>query len=188
MLVGRGPGHIGEQDAARWRRIAATYRKLGLLSDDTLPAGLMWDGKDDIEGRWLIPLLFVPVGLAIAAVFAYRSRRSLRGALARLGALPLVATMGRPRLSLIMSLLFIGLSIPILIFILIYNYSKNSAAIVSTLNDAVIQTSHAGIERTQGLIESTESPLRFLADVAAADPGYFRTEQSRDLLYRALTS
>jgi class 3 adenylate cyclase len=188
MLVGQGPGPIGEQDAARWRRIAATYQKLGLLSDDTLPAGLMWDGKDDIEGRWLIPLLFVPVGLAIAAVFAYRSRRSLRGARARLGALPWVATMGRPRLSLIMSLLFIGLSIPILIFILIYNYSKNSAAMVSILHDAVAQTSQAGVERTQDLIEKAEIPLRFLAAVAAADPNYFRTEPSRELLYRALIS
>jgi class 3 adenylate cyclase/ABC-type nitrate/sulfonate/bicarbonate transport system substrate-binding protein len=188
MLVGRGPGHIGEQDPARWRHIAATYRKLGLLSDDTLPEALIWDGNDGPPWRWLTPLLLVPAGLAIAVLVMYRSRRTLRGALGRVGALPLVATMGRPRLSLIMSLLFIGLSIPILIFILIYNYSKNSAAIVSTLNDAVIQTSHAGIERTQVLIESTESPLRFLADVAAADPGYFRTEQSNDLLYRALTS
>jgi class 3 adenylate cyclase len=188
MLVGRGPGQIGEQDATRWRRIAATYRKLGLLSDDKLPAGLMWNGKDDIEGRWLMPLLLVPAGLAIAVVVAYRSRRTLRGALARVGALPLVATMGQPRLSLIMSLLFIGLSIPILIFILIYNYTKNSAAIVAALNDAVIQTSQAGLDRTQQLIEGTENPLRFLAEVAAADPGYFRTEQSRDLLYRALTS
>src|SRR5258708_8029327 len=59
---------------------------------------------------------------------------------------------------------------------------------VERLEDAVIQASHAGLERTQFLIESTESPLRFLADVAAADPGYFRTEQSNDLLYRALTS
>jgi class 3 adenylate cyclase/ABC-type nitrate/sulfonate/bicarbonate transport system substrate-binding protein len=190
ILVARGPGHIGEQDPARWRRIAATYRKLGLLSDDTLPAGLIWDRKDEIEGRWLIPLLLLPIGSAIATLvwFAYRRRQSLRGALARLGGLPLVATMGQPRLSLIMSLLFIGLSIPILIFILIYNYSKNSAAIVSALNDAVIQTSRAGVERTQELIQSTESPLRFLAEVAAADPGYFRTEQSNDLLYRALTS
>ena len=188
MLVGRSAGHIGEQDPARWRRIAATYRKLGLLSDDTLPEALIWHGNDGPLWRWLTPLLLVPAGLAIAALVAYRSRRTLRGALGRVGALPLVATMGRPRLSLIMSLLFIGLSIPILIFILIYNYSKNSAAIVSTLNDAVIQTSHAGIERTQVLIESTESPLRFLAGVAATDPAYFRTEQSNDLLYRALTS
>jgi class 3 adenylate cyclase/ABC-type nitrate/sulfonate/bicarbonate transport system substrate-binding protein len=188
MLVGQGPGLIGEQDAGRWQHIATTYRKLGLLSDDTLPAGLMWDRNDGIERRWLIALLFVSIGLTIAAVVAYRSRRVLRSALARVGALPLVATIGRPRLSLIMSLLFIGLSIPILIFILVYNYSKNSAAIVSSLNDAVIQTSRAGIERTEDLIENTESPLRFLAEVAATDPGYFRTEQSNDLLYRALTS
>jgi class 3 adenylate cyclase len=88
----------------------------------------------------------------------------------------LYTRIGQPRLSLIMSLLFIGLSIPILIFILIYNYNKNSAGMVSILNDAVAQTSQAGVERTQGLIESTESPLRFIAEVAAADPGYFRTE------------
>src|SRR5260370_10580322 len=59
---------------------------------------------------------------------------------------------------------------------------------VAILNDAVAQTSQAGIERTESLIEGTESPLRFLAEVAGADPGYFRTEQSSDLLYRALTS
>src|SRR6202047_4170945 len=188
LLVRRGPGHIGHQDAAHWRNIAATYHKLGMLADDTLPAGLMWDREEEIEGRLLIPMLPVFAGLAIAALVAYLRRRSLRGALARLGKLPLVGAMGRPRLSLVISLAFIGLSIPILIFILVYNYSKNSAAIVAALNDAVIQMSQAGVERTQQLIESTESPLRFLAEVAAADPGYFRTEQSRDVLYRALTS
>jgi ABC-type nitrate/sulfonate/bicarbonate transport system substrate-binding protein len=88
LLVARGPGHIGEQDAAHWRRIAAAYRKLGMLSDDTLPAGLMWDREDEIEVRWLIPLLFLPVGVAIVAVVAYRSRRTLRGVLARLGIRP----------------------------------------------------------------------------------------------------
>jgi class 3 adenylate cyclase/ABC-type nitrate/sulfonate/bicarbonate transport system substrate-binding protein len=187
-LVGRDANQIGEQDPARWRRIAATYRQLGLLTDDTLPAALIWDGNDGSLRRWLIPLVLVPVGLVIAALVAYRNRRTLRVTIARLGALPPFATMGPPRLSLIMSLLFIGLSIPVLIFILIYNYNKNSAGIVSILNEAVTQTSQAGVERTQDLIENTESPLRFLAEVAAADPGYFRTEQSRDLLYRALTS
>ena len=87
-----------------------------------------------------------------------------------------------------MSLLFIGLSIPILIFILIYNYNRNSAGMVAILNDAVTQTSQAGVERTHDLIESTESLLRFIAEVATADPQYFRTDQSNDLLYRALTS
>jgi class 3 adenylate cyclase/ABC-type nitrate/sulfonate/bicarbonate transport system substrate-binding protein len=187
-LVGRDPDRIGEQEPARWRSIAATYRKLGLLTDDTLPKALIYDGNDGSLWRWLIPLLLVPVGLAITVLVAYRSRRSLRGTMVRRGALRLVAAMGRPRLSLIMSLLFIGLSIPILIFILIYNYNKNSAGMVAILNEAVAQTSQAGVERTQDLIENTETPLRFLAELAAADPGYFRAEQSNDLLYRALTS
>ena len=187
-LVGRDPDRIGEQDPERWRRIAATYRQLGLLTDDTLPAALIWDGNDGSQRRWLIALLFVTAGLAIAVLVAYRSRRTLRGTMARLGALPRFVTIRRPGLSLIMSLLFIGLSIPILIFILVYNYNKNSAGMMSILNDAVAQTSRAGVERTQDLIENTENPLRFLAEVASADPGYFRTEQSNDLLYRALTS
>src|SRR5258705_3169795 len=169
-LVGRDPDRIGEQDPERWRRIAATYRQLGLLTADTLPAALIWDGNDGSQRRWLIALLFVTAGFAIAVLGAYRSRRTLRGTMARLGALPRFVTIRRPRLSLIMSLLFIGLSIPVLIFILIYNYNKNSAGMVSILNDAVAQTSQAGVERTQDLIENTESPLRFLADLAAADP------------------
>jgi len=189
ILVGRDPTRIGEQDPARWRRITATYRQLGLLTDEKLPEGLIWDdGHDSSLRRWLIPLFVVPVGLLVASLVAYRSRRTLKAPLTRLGALPWFATMGRPRLSLIMSLLFIGLSIPVLIFILIYNYNKNSAGIVSILNEAVAQTSQGGVERTQDLIENTESPLRFLAEVAAADPGHFRTEQSNDLLYRGLTS
>jgi hypothetical protein len=188
LLVRRRAGRIGQQDAGHWRKIATTYRKLGVLADDTLPAGLIWDRDDDIEGRCLIPLLLVPVGLAIAALAAYRGRRSLQAALARFGALAPAARIGRPRLSLVMSLLFIGLSIPILIFILIYNYNKNSAGRVSILNDAVAQTSRAGVERTENLIDSTETPLRFLAEVAAADLEYFRTDRSNDLLYRALTS
>jgi ABC-type nitrate/sulfonate/bicarbonate transport system substrate-binding protein len=188
ILVGRDPARIGEQDPARWRSIAATYSQLGLLTDDTLPAALIWDGNDGSLRRWSIVLLFLAAGLAIAALVAYRSRHLLRGTMLRREALRLVVAMGRPRLSLIMSLLFIGLSIPVLIFILIHNYNKNSAGMVAILNDAVAQTSQAGIERTENLIESTESPLRFLAEVAGADPGYFRTEQSNDLLYRGLTS
>ena len=188
-LVGRDADRIGEQDPARWRRIAAVYRQLGLMTDDKLPPALIWDRNDDNLRRWLVLLVFVMVGLAIAALVAYRNRRTLRVTTARLSALgPFVRLRRRPRLSLIMSLLFIGLSIPVLIFILIYNYNKNSAGIVSILDEAVAQTSRASVERTQDLIDNTESSLRFLAEVAATDPGYFRSEQSRDLLYRTLTS
>ena len=40
------------------------------------------------------------------------------------------------RLSAVMSGLFVLLSIPVLIFILAYNYRQNAAAINATLNDA----------------------------------------------------
>ncbi len=187
-LVGRDLARIGEQDPGRWQRIAAVYRQLGLLTDDTLPPALIWNGDDDSRRRWLVPLLLAMAGSASAALLAYRNRRTLRVTTARLSALNPLVGMRRPRLSLIMSLLFIGLSIPVLIFILIYNYNKNSAGIVSILDEAVAQTSQAGVERTQDLIDNTESSLRFIAELATTDPGYFRTEQSGDLLYRALTS
>ncbi|WP_314960827.1 ABC transporter substrate-binding protein [Bradyrhizobium cosmicum] len=188
MLVGQDVDRIGRQDPARWRHIAAVYRQLGLLTGDTLPPALIWHGNEGSTPRWLIPLMLALAGLAVAALLGYRNRHTLRATIKRPAALAPFARMGRPRLSLIMSLLFIGLSIPVLIFILIYNYNRNSAGIVSILNDAVAQTSQAGVERTQDLIESTETPLRFLVELAVADSGYFRTEQSRDLLYRALTS
>src|SRR4029453_9428812 len=62
-LVGRDPDRIGEQDPARWGRIAATYRQLGLVTDGTLPSALIGDGNAGSLWRWLIPLLLVPVGL-----------------------------------------------------------------------------------------------------------------------------
>ncbi|MDH2355820.1 ABC transporter substrate-binding protein [Bradyrhizobium sp. SSUT112] len=187
-LVRRGAAHIGEQNVERWQAVAASYRRLGMLSDDAVPSGLILDRDEKFRGRLLTAMLLLGVGLAVIGLLAYRIRGSLRPAVARLKGFPLIAALGRPRLSLIMSLAFVGLSIPILLFILIYNYTKNSTAIVATLNDAVVQTSQAAVERTEQLIESTESLLRFLAEVSAADPGYFRTEQSRDVLYRALTS
>jgi ABC-type nitrate/sulfonate/bicarbonate transport system substrate-binding protein len=148
-LVGRDPDRIGKQDRGRWQRVATTYRNLGLLKDDRLPAALIWEANDGSQWRRLIPLLPVAGGLAIAVFVWYRSRRFLRRALNRVSALPFFERIGRPRLSLIMSLLFIGLSIPILIFILIYNYNKNSAGMVSILNEAVAQTSRASVERTE---------------------------------------
>jgi adenylate cyclase len=87
-----------------------------------------------------------------------------------------------------MSALFVCLSIPILIFILLYNYHKNSSAIVSILQDEVAKTEQASIDNAENLIQPVASTLRLLAGMAAADPAFFRTEGSRELLYRALTS
>jgi adenylate cyclase len=38
------------------------------------------------------------------------------------------------------------------------------------------------------MIHGVAGTLRVISEVAAADPGFFRTEKSRDVLYRAVTS
>jgi adenylate cyclase len=87
-----------------------------------------------------------------------------------------------------MLVLFVCLSIPILIFILVYNYQRNAAAMVSTLDGAVTSTGQVSIESAENFIHPVGETLRLLAGFAGADPSYFRTEASADLLYRALTS
>src|SRR5262245_28339734 len=93
-----------------------------------------------------------------------------------------------PKLSAVMSLLFVSLSVPILIFILVYNYNQTSAVIVATLHEQVAKTRLATIANAQDLIQPVASALRLLAGIAASDPSLFKREPSRELLYRALTS
>lgn len=100
----------------------------------------------------------------------------------------ITAALGKPKLSTVMSLLFVFLTIPILIFILLYNYHKNSIAIVSTLHEQVAKTKQASIESAENLVRPVASTLRLVAEVAASNTAFFRTEESRELLYRALTS
>jgi adenylate cyclase len=92
------------------------------------------------------------------------------------------------RLSAVMSGLFVLLSIPVLIFILVYNYERNSAAINATLNDVVTKTKRASIEDAQNLIDPVAATLELIAAFAAEDPELFRKEESRELLYQALIS
>jgi len=92
------------------------------------------------------------------------------------------------RLSAVMSGLFVLLSIPVLIFILAYNYRQNAAAINATLNDAVTKTKLVSIEDAENLINPVAAALRLIAAVAAENPEEFRKEASRDMLYQALTS
>src|SRR6516162_707186 len=95
---------------------------------------------------------------------------------------------GTIRLSVVMSALFVLLSIPVLIFILLYNYYKNASAIEATLADEVAKTKQVSIEEVENLFSPVAATLRLLAAVAAQTPDAFKKNQSRDLLYQALTS
>jgi len=98
------------------------------------------------------------------------------------------AALVTPKLSAVMSVVFVSLSIPILVFILVYNYNRTSSVIIATLHEQVAKTRSATVESAQNLIQPVARTLRLLAEVVASDPAVFRTEPSRDLLYRALTS
>jgi adenylate cyclase len=94
----------------------------------------------------------------------------------------------KPKLSAIMAGFFVCLSIPILIFILLYNYHRNSETIIATLHEDVAKTSRASIENVEAMIGGVAATLRLLAEVTAANPNFFRTDRSNDVLFRALTT
>jgi len=52
-----------------------------------------------------------------------------------------------------MVVLFICLSIPILIFIMLYNYQKSSSAIIEMLDQAVAKTANVSIENAKNLFD-----------------------------------
>jgi class 3 adenylate cyclase len=83
---------------------------------------------------------------------------------------------------------FVCLSIPILIFILVYNYHRTSVAIMATLHEEVAKTSQASMENVEAMLGGVAGTLSVLVEVTAADPGFFRTERSREVLFRALTT
>ncbi len=86
--------------------------------------------------------------------------------------------MKEPKLSTIMAGFFVCLSIPILIFILFYNYYRNSEAIMATLREDVAKTSRASMENVESMIGGVAATLRLLAEVTAADPAFSEPRQA----------
>ena len=168
---------IGDQSSARWKTIADAYVELGMASEAELPESFIYATTGD--KRWWVPpetpLLALFVTVLVCALGWALYRRNARA-------------LGAMRLSAVMSGVFVLLSIPVLIFILAYNYRQNAAAINATLNDAIAKTKQASFEGAQNLIDPVAATLALLAAAAAEDPAGFRKEESRELLYQALTS
>ena len=91
-----------------------------------------------------------------------------------------------------MAAIFVCLSIPILIFRpgLADNYYRISEAMMATLKDDVAKARQGSIENVEGMIADVAGTLRLLAEtvVLKADPTYFRTNQSGEVLFQASTS
>jgi hypothetical protein len=94
----------------------------------------------------------------------------------------------RIRLQLSISMLFMILILPVLVLIMTYSYYANSRSLILLGNTQIERAKDDSIYVATNLLEPVAGTLRIIAQVAASDPGYFRTEQSRDLLFQALTS
>ena len=171
---------LGYQNAQHWKNIADTYRDLGMLSGGSEPEWQIFPTDKNEIPSWLKYTLAGLASLGILSALVWTCITLLGDRLK--------AALGTPTLSVVMSVLFVCLSIPILIFILLYNYRTNSAAILSTLREEIAKTNQASIENTTNFIQPVASTLRLLAGEAAADPAFFRTEPSRDFLYQVLTA
>ena len=178
-LIQRDLVQLGDQTAERWQQIANVYRDLGMLPDARVPEGLIYRARGHLIGAWVRPAL---LGLAVLATC------SLVLMLYRLISHRLESTPTKPKFSVITSGLFITLTIPALIFILIYNYYSNSRTMMEMLQQSVAAARKASIENVEGMIQGLTGTLRILAEVVAADPDFFRTENSNEILFGALNS
>ncbi len=175
-LIEPGLIKLGSQTPERWNAIARIYQDLGMLPRGKLPAPPIYQSFQARFDGW-------PRWAAIAATLL----------LLGTGALLLYRRVNKAianhlRLSVVMAGLFVCLSIPILIFILTFNHRKNSEVIVSMLQDQIEKSRFATIDSIENLMRSVGGMLGLLAESAAAQPSFFRTEASRDALYRVLTS
>ena len=171
---------LGSQTTERWQEIANTYRDLGMLPNARVPERLIYQTDGHWIREWMRPVL---LGLALLAIVS-----SMVVLLYRWISRRFDIAETKPKLSVIMSGLFIALSIPILIFVLVYNYHSNSQTMVAMLQGEVTKARKGSIENTESMIQRVAVALGLLADIAAADPTFFRTERSRDTLYRVVTS
>ena len=175
-LIQPGLIRLGSQTSERWNAIARIYQDIGMLPKGRLPPPPFIEPLEDRLRRWLKPVLAGSI-LLLASVGAILTYRRL----------------GRPasrqmRLSLVMAGLFVCLSIPILIFILAFNHRKNSETIVSLLQEQIGKSRFATIESIEALMRGVSGVLGLLSEAVAAQPSFFRTEESREALYRVVTS
>jgi class 3 adenylate cyclase len=77
---------------------------------------------------------------------------------------------------------------PVLVFILVFGYQRNSAAIRNMLQELTNRTQQNSIKTADNLTRPVAGSLNSLAEVASINPAFFKTEQSRNLLYKTLIS
>lgn len=80
------------------------------------------------------------------------------------------------------------LVVPALLCILVFGHQRNTAVGRKMLDDEVKRVQKSSIKMADMLIEPVAATLKLVAEVAVKNPGLFRAEESRELLYQALNS
>src|SRR5258708_7076720 len=117
-----------------------------------------------------------------------RSRSSESGVTTMIESIRRALTVRKISFQLCISLLFTALIVPVLFVILSYSYEKNSSNLIAMSDSSIDRARDDSISIVANLLDPVISTLRLTAEVAATNPDYFRTEESRNFLYQALIS
>jgi class 3 adenylate cyclase len=86
------------------------------------------------------------------------------------------------------ALLFAVLIVPTLLVVLTYGYRESERTLLALSEASINRARDDGVALVGQLFEPVASTLRIVARTAATQPGFFRAEKSRDVLYAALNS
>jgi len=92
------------------------------------------------------------------------------------------------RFQVTISILFMAVILPVLTVILSYSYEENSKNLIKLSNDYIDHARDDSVATARNLLDPVAGTMRIVAEVASANPNYFREEQSRNLLFQVLTS
>jgi adenylate cyclase len=92
------------------------------------------------------------------------------------------------RLQVIISAIFAMLILPALGVVIAFSYYENAHTLANLLERSVDRARDDAVEMSEKLIEPVASVLRIVAAAEEATPGFFRSDNSANLLYQALVS
>jgi adenylate cyclase len=104
------------------------------------------------------------------------------------GVIGLSGNLNKLSLSTVITAGLAVLIVPVLVFILVFGHHRNSLAIRTILDEQIARTQENSIKTADNLIRPVASTLQVVSQAVAADPTFFKTEGSRELLYQGLIS
>ncbi len=92
------------------------------------------------------------------------------------------------RLQVSIATLFALLILPALGLVIVFSYHENARNLADLSRRFIDRARDDAVEMSKNLLAPVESTLRLVAAAEAATPGFFRSDESANLLYQALVS